>query len=165
MEHLKTQSTENVDTTLFLAISHNIEKRFKRVRIPFTRSTPAVRDLRTAVFLLRRAAPILSPFHCRKSFKPVDLKRGLRLFYVVLGLCCYEGLSLIDPQWKRGVSFAPVCFTFSAIFVFTRSAVENFCKLCCNKNDNGSCPTHKLVQAPFGIQSNGRRPFHLFSSN
>lgn len=35
MEHLKTQSTENVDTTLFLAISHNIEKRFKRVRIPF----------------------------------------------------------------------------------------------------------------------------------
>ena len=35
MEHLKTQSTENVDTTLFLVISHNIEKRFKRVRIPF----------------------------------------------------------------------------------------------------------------------------------
>lgn len=35
MEHLKTQSAKNVDTTLFLLTSYNIKKRFKRVRIPF----------------------------------------------------------------------------------------------------------------------------------
>jgi len=64
MEHLKTQSTENVDTTLFLAISHNIEKRFKRVRIPFPApKTKGKKDL----LLTKPVNPSLSRASTMKS--------------------------------------------------------------------------------------------------
>ena len=81
---------------------------------------PSLRRLRTAVFLLRRAAPILSPFHCRKALNLL-IKRGLRLFY-----CCTWLMLLWRPIAHRSTmetwcKLRTSLFHFFCYFLFSRA--------------------------------------------